>query len=298
MIRGVRIYAGLSRVRYEGEPFDLGYGIQIKSTFAHLFSAPMMAFARPSKGTSHPAPWRAAQGGGFAHDIEVELSLPSDESYPHGLSARRIAELLASLLRLEHMALTVPVISNLSFSEAATADGTPVLEPFETGTRIVSFADAEREMITKSQLQWLKETWPKAAAMVSESAAFDAALSAADNCTVEGRIASSLLLAWGALEGLFAIGSTSEVRYRVASNIACFNKPFGAERLDLFRETKKLYDARSKVAHSAKDADLGELLRSFVILRNSIVRILAVGQVPTLESLEQLKFGGVFHRGG
>jgi hypothetical protein len=43
------LYAGLSHVSYSGVPFELGHGIILRSTYAHLFAANMMAFARASE---------------------------------------------------------------------------------------------------------------------------------------------------------------------------------------------------------------------------------------------------------
>ena len=72
------IYAGLSHVTYHGESVDLGHGVVLRSTYAHLFAANMMAFARAANGEAHPTPWRAARGG-FGYDIQVELEqIPAD----------------------------------------------------------------------------------------------------------------------------------------------------------------------------------------------------------------------------
>lgn len=70
-------------VTYDGEPFDLGRGITLRSTYAHLFAASMMAFARASEGKPHPAPWRAARGG-YGYDIEAELAVPTGGELPVG----------------------------------------------------------------------------------------------------------------------------------------------------------------------------------------------------------------------
>lgn len=285
-------YFGLSRVRYSGPPFEFGHGVKLEETFAHLFSAPMVAFGRPEEGGSHPAPWRAARGGGFAHDIEAQLSVPTTSQFPCNLDPERIGALIISLLRLQHIDLGVPVLSNRPFREGADEKRDLNLTPLETGTRIVSFADSKLQEIGLEHLQWVREIWPTAAKLISKkNSPLAAAFFALDNCTIEGRTGPSLMLAWGALEDLFAPGSRSELRYRVASNIACWNEPFGPARLRLFRNARDLYDARSRIAHSTKEADETDLLSSFMILRNSVVKILIRGDFPSAQDLDQIKFG-------
>src|SRR5262245_20150838 len=93
------LYAGIAHVTYTGEPFDLGHGIILKSTYAHFFAANMMAFARATEGKPHPTPWRAARGGS-SYDIEIELAVPTCQKLPGGLGAKDAAWLIAALLRL------------------------------------------------------------------------------------------------------------------------------------------------------------------------------------------------------
>ena len=79
-----RLYAGLSHVTYSGRPFELGDGIVLRSTCAHLF-ATNLTFGRATEGKSHPAPWRAARGE-FGYDVEIELAVPTGQKLPRGLS--------------------------------------------------------------------------------------------------------------------------------------------------------------------------------------------------------------------
>ncbi len=275
------VYAGISRARLSVEHFEFGHGVKIRTVYAHLFSTPMMAFERAEHGKPHPAPWRAATGGGYAHDIEAELSVSASENLPSDISAERAIALIASLLRLQNLTLTVPILSDFPLDEASTAGPSINLTPFETGKRLISYHDDKNEIISAAQLHWVRERWPLAAELAKSNADFDNALSACDNCIVEGRTASSLMLAWGALEGLFAKGGRSEATHRVSAYIAAYNCPPGASRLSLFKDAKRLYAARSSVAHSATDGDLGDLLETFVILRNSLIRILDEGQAPS-----------------
>jgi hypothetical protein len=281
----------MSHVTYDGEPFDLGHSIILKSTYAHLFAANIMAFARATEGKPHPAPWRAARGG-FGYDIEAELAVPTDGKLPGCLSADDAVWLIAALLRLAKYAyLMVPVISDVSFDAAPISKQEPLLRPFEIEPRIIDRGGEEVSRLSAENLSWVKSVWPRTAELMGRCPPLNMALRAADACTVQGRPASALLTAWGALEELFA-PSRAELRFRVSANIAAYLEPVGPKRLELFKTVAELYNARSKAAHTAQDAELGALLQSFVILRNALVRMVDEGVVPTQVDLEQRLFCG------
>jgi len=285
------LYAGLSHVTYDGEPFDLGHGIILRSTYAHLFAANMMAFARANEGKAHPAPWRAARGG-FGYDVEAELAVPMGQDLPGGLSGEDAVWLIAALLRMARYAyLMVPVISDVSFDAAPTSKQDPLLRPFEIEPRILHAEDDEVSRLKPEDLTWVKSVWSRTAELMRTCPPLNMAIRAADACTVRGRPASALLTVWGALEELFA-PSRAEIRFRVSAHIAAYLEPVGPKRLELFKTVANLYNARSKAAHTAQDAEVATLVQSFVILRNALIRMVDEGAVPTQAELEKRLFCG------
>ncbi|HEY0834096.1 MAG TPA: hypothetical protein VGE72_09340 [Azospirillum sp.] len=285
------LYAGLSHVTHHGDPVDLGHGVVLRSTYAHLFAANMMAFARATEGKPHPAPWRAARGG-FSYDIEVELAVPTTSELPGGMNAEDVVWLISALLRLaNYVFLMVPVISDHPFDAAATSKQKPLLQPFEIEPRILKAVDDQLSRLKAEDLGWVKAVWPRTAELLRTCPPLNMALRAADACTVRGRPASALLMAWGALEELFA-PSRAELRFRVSAHIAAYLEPVGSKRLELFKTVADLYNARSKAAHSAKEAEVGALVQSFVILRNALIQMIDTGKVPTQTDFEKLLFCG------
>jgi hypothetical protein len=285
------LYAGFSHVTYDGKPFALGAGVVLRSAFAHIFSANMMAFNRAPEGEPHPAPWRTARGG-FGYDVEIELEVPVDQKLPGELSGEDTVWLIAALLRLaEFPYLMVPVISNVSFGAAATTEREPLLRPLELEPRILQAGEKVSSRIKTDNLSWVKSVWPRTAEMMRNCPPFRMALRAADNCTVQGRPASALLTVWGALEEIFA-PSRAELRFRVSAHIAAYLEPVGQTRLELFKIVLDLYNARSKAAHTAQDAEVSAVVQSYVILRNTLIRMIDEGVVPTQAQLEKRLFGG------
>ncbi|MDE0921523.1 hypothetical protein [Aurantimonas coralicida] len=276
---------------YYSEPFELGHGIMLRSTFAHLFAANMMAFGRAIEGQPHSAPWRAAKGG-FAYDIEVELAVPIGDKLPGGLSGEDTVWLIAALLRLANYPhLVVPILSDVAFDAAATSKQEPALQPFETEPRIFRSGNDEITPLKAEDLLWVKSVWARTAELIRTCPPFNMALRAADVCSVRGRSASALITAWGALEELFA-PSRAELRFRVSANIAAYLEPVGVKRLELFKTVSDLYNARSKAAHTAREVEVDALVQSFVLLRNALVRMIAEGIVPTQMDLEKRLFCG------
>ena len=73
------LHAGISNIVLEPEAFDLGEGVTIRKTYAHLTAHFVMAFAAPPPNSFHPWPWKAAKGtASFAVDIAADLCIPSD----------------------------------------------------------------------------------------------------------------------------------------------------------------------------------------------------------------------------
>jgi hypothetical protein len=285
------IFGGVGNVTLEPESADLGYGVVMRQAYAHLFSPCMMAFSPPTApGRPHGGPWRAATGG-FSHDISIELEVPAGE-YPGGLSQHDVLWWIAALLRLAHYPyLNIPVISTRSLRDAAHCEPAPVLTPFEVEYRMFGPGPDGFQTIDQAIVDWLTETWAETAKTMLPNENFNRAIRAFDACTVQGRNSSTMLALWGGLEQLFSPGTT-ELRYRVSSNIAAYLHPFGPERLKRQREMMQLYNARSTAAHTASEVDVGPIVQSYVIMRNSLMKMVNDQHIPTQSDLEGLLFSG------
>jgi hypothetical protein len=284
------IYGGVTNVSMSEDQFDLGHGLRIVRTYAHLFSTNMMAFSPPGGLLGiHGGPWKAAKGG-FAYDISIELCVPTNQPLPGALMAQDAIWLIAALLRVsKYPYLMVPVISTHSFGAVAQSTEEPNLEPFETVPRIMRAPEENPPVLDADSLGWLYDVWPNTAELIRKNEQFHTAFRAFDQSTLRGRTSSSLLMVWGALEQLFA-PSTAELRYRVSSNIASYLNPPGEQRLKAYREILKLYSDRSTAAHTAKIIDQSALIQSFVLMRNSLVQMIDRNHVPTQTELEEMIF--------
>jgi hypothetical protein len=283
------IYGGMMNVELSENCFDLGHEVRIEKTFAHLMSVNMMAFSPAPEGKPHPSPWRAAKGG-FGYDVSVEIRVPTGVALPGSLDPRDTIWLIAALLRLSVFPyLMVPIISDRAFSSVVESASEPVLEPLETERRLLQPAKDEGGVIGQNASAWIRKFWPVTAELLKKQSRFAAALRAFDSCTLRGRSSSSLLTLWGGLEQLFS-PSTAELRYRVSSNLAAYLHPPGDERLAKYREILELYNKRSTAAHTASEIDQGSLVKSYIVMRNVLIRMVEDQHVPTQAELESAIF--------
>lgn len=284
------IYGGISGVELAVEFFNLDEGVEIHKTYAYLFSPNMMAFAPPDSTGLHPAPWRAAMGG-FSHVIGAEIRVPERTALGESFDAKETIWWIAVLLRLAYVPyLSVPVISTHSFSEAAKADLKPTLTPLETEGRIFMPGEAGNSL-NEEQLAWVKEHWVRAGQLLIGNPKLYSAIKAFDAATLRGRTSASLLAMWGAIEQIFA-PSSAELRFRVAALLSSYLELHGPDRLKLYKEILKLYNERSTAAHTAKEIESDPLVKTYVIMRNALIKIIATNKVPTQADLEDMLFCG------
>jgi hypothetical protein len=283
------LFVGLAGVRLLADSYDLGDGVSIRKTFAHFFAPYLAAFARPgAPGQPHPAPWKALDGGGVKHDVEVELCLPAQFALGR-YDTLNSAWFLTALLRLRGpRGMIAPAASTSSFRSAAKDPCTilPVELAEACLMRTPSVGVLDPEM-----LDWLRRHWQSAAALAEASEPFSFALESVDGAFFVPRPSSAVMLFWGALERLFAPRS-GEKRFRVSSALAAFLEPPGSGRYALFRKAQKLYDARSSVAHGSRTAVTGDVFAdTYLLVERALTKMIEEKRVPTQEATDALLFG-------
>lgn len=283
------LFGGVCGVTLPVKSFSLGDGVELRQTFAHLFSANMMAFSPAGPKGYHPAPWKAARGG-FGYDIKVEIRAPRQTSLGESFDAKETIWWIAALLRLARFPyLSVPVISDYSFQDIPGIKEEPTLSPFEVERRIFGAPEGADCSIALEDLSWVAAKWITAGRLLNSNPKFFGALKAFDSATVRGRASAAMLALWGGIEQLFA-PSAAELRFRVAALLASYLEAPGTSRLELYKRVLKLYGERSVAAHTAKEVETEPLIETYVIMRNALVRMIDEGKVPTQADLESLLF--------
>jgi hypothetical protein len=284
------IHAGLSGIDVDFKQLDLGNGLLLRQTYAHLMAPFVMAFGRPELGKPHPAPWKAALGG-LGLDITAELVIPRgvDTGSAHRVD---VVRMINALIRMWVMpTVVVPVLSNISFSDAAKApDNTTHFFPFEVQPRFFPIDLRARTVTQLTQFEWVRNNWRSAIELASANNELRIAVAALDALQFIPDSGLGLISLWGALEALFSPAKT-ELRFRVSALIASYLEPFGPARAALQKKTARLYDARSAVAHGAGNRDLQLVLDTYDVLRRVVFKIFTDQHVPSKLELEANLFG-------
>jgi len=286
---GGNLHAGFSGLELQEPSFDLGYGLTLSKTYAHLMAPFLMAFKPAPKGSHHPGPWKAVQGGS-SFDISAELCIPEAIEGEFG-SKTEVARTILFLLRLGiNPATILPVFSNRAFAAL------PEIGDFET--RLFPYEVQPRHfplgvvggIATPEAVGWVSERWQITHKLILESAEFSMAVQAIDSGQFVRQSALALISLWGALEALFS-PSKGELRFRVSALIAAYLEPPGTTRHALQKDIAKLYDKRSLAAHGKPKHDAEDLLATFNLLRRVLFEIIDRGEVPSKETLEAALFG-------
>jgi hypothetical protein len=285
-----KLFGGLSKIEIEVNEFELGDGIKLRKTFAHLMAPFVMAFNPPSgEGVFkhlHRGPYKPAKGG-IDIDVFVEIEVQTVKEFSNSIDNEGLIWLIACLIRLGKPFVTVSTLSDLSFREIDDKVQ-PTIHLVEIKNRIF-LSKEERPFLEISHLEWIKQYWKSAARLINTNRSFYLALKAFDDSTLESKKSSALLTVWGVIEHLFS-PPTGELKYRVSSNLAAFLEAYGSRRLELFKELTKLYNERSKAAHTSKEIDVKAFIDSYYYLRDAIIKIIERGSIPTQEELENLIF--------
>ena len=152
------IFAGLSGAKLDIDNFELGEGLVLSKTYAHLTVPMLMLFKPAPPGQHHPGPMRAAKGG-WGYDIHIQLHVPLEFDTNDWFDRLNTAWWVTALLRLiGTSSLMVTVISDMPFSEIAESEIEPHLIPIEAAKNRIVIEELS-EVIQKNKLDWIKLYW-------------------------------------------------------------------------------------------------------------------------------------------
>lgn len=283
-------FAGLAGTSLDIDTFDLGHGVTISKTFAHLTAPFLMAFAPAEPGKPHPAPWVAVSGG-LAFDIQVQLHVPlSLESEREIMLPQFVAWWITALIRFRvGQWVVLPVISSHPFSEAKDVGKEAKFYLIEAENRVLELNSRSRSTLTKVDLAWIRRHWFDCAKLGTKNSNFQLLVEAVDQSMFARYEDLALLWLWGGIEALFSPAKT-ELRFRISSAIACFLEPAGLSRMSLQKTVAKLYDSRSDAAHGRKSSP-PKFQETYELARRITMKIIEDNHIPTHTELEAKLFG-------
>ena len=285
-------YAGLSGLELSSDEYDLGNGLLLRKTYAHLMCQRILAFKEPPQpGAAHPGPWLPSSAPDV-FDMRTEIVVP--EKYRHQRLGRfDVAKTIVGLIRIfvnPEVAMIFssdhPLSSFPELDKSGKALKGSIVEvlPRHFGLRLV-------EPMSMGDLDWVKKNWPTAANLRASSSEFAFAMDVLDIGQFIPSTAMALVSIWGALEAIFS-PAMAELKFRVSAMIAAYMEPPGGKRLAHQKKIGKLYDMRSAAAHGKPKHDSDDLLASFELLRMVLIKIIESKGVPSKDDLERALFCG------
>lgn len=269
------LFGGLARVALHCEAVELLPGLQLRQTYAHMFSAPMVAFAPPpSPRAAHPAPWHHAEGGGLAENVTVEVYLEKGAS-PIGLPRLETIRLVATLVRLlAAKPACMPIISNVSFGAVTAANSPPSIRALEP----VPNWPVRDVAISATFVELLQQFLQPAGTLLQDDDVFRA-FSLADGMWWLPSWTAQMIAIWTAAETLMRPGRV-RTGAALASGIRAYIGLSREHGDRLYNEVTRLYAARGGATHAGRQPSGKDLEASYRIVRDILLRCIAEGRRP------------------
>ncbi len=284
------MFAGLAGVTLDVPEADLGYGVKLSNSYAHLFAPFMMAFSPAPKGSHHPGPWVAVRGG-LGFDLTVQLEVPATMVTALSLEPMYVAWWITAMLRLRvGPTFLVPTVGEQSFQEAKEQHAKAVYHPIEVESHILTLDAEARRNISETDAAWVSKHWVEASKLYQSNDNFRVLFEATDQSMFVRHRSLALLSLWGGLEAVFS-PDKAELRYRISSSLASFLEPAGIRRMNAQKMIAKLYDSRSSAAHGREDKKADSLQQTYSLARRAVVKMIEQNRVPTHTELEAKLFG-------
>lgn len=273
------LFGGLTGASLGVNEFEVCEGLVLRKTYAHVMSPFLLAFRRPERpGQHHPGPWKATRGGLWL-DVEIEVALHRGVR-PTGFDRLNTLWWTLALLRLSSgSALRMPVVSTSSFSTIAGSPIEPDLWPVETLPRQFQTVPDPPNVISEEHLRWVRDVFERASELMLTKSAFGRAFQTFDAAIWAHSAGSAIVMIWAALETLIRPGRRN-ITKNLASSLAAFLEPPGADRDRLFQLVSSLYGARGGSAHASRSPEAQHLMESFQVSRRSFIACLENHELP------------------
>jgi len=133
------LYAGLTNLKLlpQWGEYQLGEGLVLRPTFAHMTTSHMLAFEPTGLLRKHAAPWKATSMF-ESFEIHTELHIPVQYKPPKGLSHYDVARTITVMMRLRCDAkIRFLVMSPRTLSGIATAADDIEIIPVEASRQFL-----------------------------------------------------------------------------------------------------------------------------------------------------------------
>ncbi len=230
---------------------------------------------------------------GYADHITHELCLYSivddeDEYYANSIF---LAYRIIAALRI-HCGLDfiVPMVANHSWSSIAALEQDSLkIHMIEDYPRAQIFDNSEA--LQRTDLEWLEKYFVNVLDLIWKHPSINIAIEAISLFHQQVSLRMSVIALWAGIEAIFGI--TSELRYRLAIEIAAYLEVDNKDRVNLYKKIKKMYDIRSKAVHGSNIDEkiiIEHIKETKSILRRILIKSIEANNLPSHEEFEYSVF--------
>lgn len=269
------LFAGLSGISLAESPLELVPGITLSTTYAHLFAAPMLAFAPPPNPRApHPGPWVAPVGGAINETVLVEIALEAG-ARPFELSRLETVRLVALTVRLLIgrpaaliMLANVPIST---ITDETVGARTWVMERPPDWPK-------HTEIMNRSLVSHAADLLPNAVKVWSDEVV-GSAFSLLDGVWWLPTLAAQMIALWTAAETLMRPG-----RRDTAKELGRLLRAYiGRDASDgdrVCNEVIRLYGQRGNSAHAGHEPEPKDVQATYGLVRRALLRAILEGSRP------------------
>jgi len=174
------LYVGIAGVQLDSEKINLGEGIILSKTEAHVFSNNFLSFGPKSKSGYYKAPWRVVLGGQDSY-LNSQLLIPSNLSTDSIIQLKIVRSVLF-LIRI-HINPNAQVVaySPISFTEIdQICDASVSVYPGDFRNKALRVT-SKTNLITESNSKWIATHWRTVFDFIQTNGIFDLAVATIDN---------------------------------------------------------------------------------------------------------------------
>lgn len=242
-------------------PVDVGNGLRLEPTYAHVFAHPMLAVKPPEPGKHHPAPWTIVNSSGLVETAKVQLIVECPTDREAIFQARAVV----SLLRLTAgTPIRSPILSKMSFDRIADGEKCDYVSEFEPPLRW-DVPDYDLDDIASELPDYLSRLHKH-----RHSDRFTKAFGLLDSMWWNPSLSAQMIAIWSAAETLLQPGRqsmTKELAKLVRSSLG--TTPSDGDRY--YNEVIRLCAARGSAAHAGREPEPLDVQDSHGIARALLI---------------------------
>lgn len=274
-------YGVLTGVELPCEEAEIADRVFLRTSYASVFNAPMIAFNPPQDPEKHhPAPWVAVRGGTqFESIVEVCLEIDANlfEFHP-----RKFLWLLTALVRLK---VTSPVrlvtTSHRPKSELIEKPVSFDVSAFEYQSIQFGVFSRARETLDENHLNALREDLPVILTLFEEER-FNRAFSIYEQAQWSTTLSAAMTMIWTALEILFGISSQRDKTRALCRALSQYVTDDRSDRDRAYQFIQSLAKERGRSVHAGREPNVQDVLQAINFAKMAFSKSISDEKSPDL----------------